>query len=477
MCSFRFNLSRLYSSAVFLVSIMVFTGCGSSSSNLDDSESVELPNIAPTADAGIDQTVEVDTVVSLDGSGSSDPDGDPLSYQWNIVSLPNGSTAILSDSSVSSPTITLDVEGSYQIELVVNDGELDSSVSTVSIMVEGSVAMTRLSDGTLVSTEALVNLGNLIYHDTDLSNPVGQSCASCHDLTTGFDDPDTSNPTSIGADGLSFGTRNSPTASYAAFIPEPTIQGPRGGRRVGGLFLDGRASTLEEQAKGPFLNPVEMANADEQEVIDKIAQSAYATDFEQLFGNSILQEPLRSYDYVADAIAAFERTDVFSPFSSKFDQVQAGTASFTAAEARGQGLFRGKADCARCHSDNTEVIVFSNFEYENIGVPSNPLLPTFMANPTFIDLGLGAVTGNANNNGQFRVSLLRNIAVTAPYMHNGVFNTLEEVIDFYNTRDTTFTEQPEVDQNIDQGGRIGELGLTNSEISDLIAFLNTLTDQ
>ncbi|MGB0495110.1 MAG: cytochrome-c peroxidase [Kangiellaceae bacterium] len=336
---------------------------------------------------------------------------------------------------------------------------------------------TTLVDGTVVNSAALISLGDLIYHDTNLSEPIGQSCASCHGLDVGFDDPDTSNPTSVGADGISFGTRNSPTASYAAHIPEPQTVGRGGGQLVGGLFMDGRAATLEEQAKGPFLNPVEMGNLTEQDVVDKISQSSYANDFEALFGAGILQDTERSYNYIADAIAAFERTDIFSPFSSKFDRVQAGTDTFTAAEQRGQNLFRGKADCERCHEDNADIIVFSDFEYENIGVPSNPFLPALMDDPSFVDLGLGAETLDDQNNGQFRTPTLRNIAITAPYMHNGVFNTLEEVIDFYNNRDTTFTEPPEVNQNVDQGGNIGELNLTQNEISDLVAFLNTLTDQ
>lgn len=477
MRSFQSKLSRFCSSFVFFLSVFTFSGCGSSESTTDDIENLDISNSAPIANAGEDQIVTINTVVRLDGTSSSDPNGDSISYQWSVSSLPDGSIAALSDSSLSEPTITPDLAGTYQINLVVSDGDLISPVSSISIVAEESVAMTMLSDGTLVSTEALVALGNLIYHDTNLSNPAGQSCASCHDLTTGFDDPNSNNPTSIGADGISFGTRNSPTASYAALIPQPTVQGTRGNRLVGGLFWDGRAATLEEQAKRPFLNPAEMANTDEQEVVDKIAQSAYATEFEQLFGNEILQESLRSFDYLADAIAAFERTDIFSPFSSKFDQVQAGAANFTQAEARGQSLFRGKADCARCHQDDTEVVMFTDFEFKNIGIPSNPMLPTFIADPTFVDFGLGGETNNDENNGQFRTSSLRNIAVTAPYMHNGVFNTLEEVIDFYNTRDTGFSEAPEVSENIDQDGRIGELGLTENEISDLISFLNTLTDE
>jgi cytochrome c peroxidase len=220
-----------------------------------------------------------------------------------------------------------------------------------------------------------------------------------------------------------------------------------------------------------------MGNESAQEVIDKIKLSSYANDFESLFGLNVLNDSDRSYNYVADAIAAFERSSVFSPFTAKFDRVRAGTESFTAAEERGRNLFRGKAECALCHNNSQGTLVFSDFRYKNIGVPSNPLLPAFIDDPSFVDLGLGAVTGDSRNNGQFRTSSLRNIAITAPYMHNGVFNTLEEVLDFYNTRDTTFTEAPEVSENLDQVGNIGELNLTANEISDLIAFLNTMTDQ
>ena len=226
-----------------------------------------------------------------------------------------------------------------------------------------------------------------------------------------------------------------------------------------------------------------MGNASASEVINKVAQSTYATEFELLFGDDILLDSDRAYNYLADAIAAFERTAIFSPFSSKFDQVQAGTASFTNAERQGQTVFNNKGDCQRCHGTNAAGAntnnpeIFSDFSYKNIGVPSNPLLPAFIEDPLFIDLGLGAQSGNDRNNGQFRVSTLRNIANTAPYMHNGVFTTLREVINFYNTRDTSFTEVPEVSQNLDQGGRIGELNLTENEIDNLIAFLETLSDE
>jgi len=547
--------------------LLALSACNSESSN---ENTVEITaNNPPVANAGIDQSVTNETTVTLNGSASSDLDGDTLSYSWQFASRPTGSSASLLNAQSSTPEFVGDTQGAYTLSLTVNDGTVtsiadqvtitansvinlapiansnnvtttinsavaieliatdtendvltymiendsgngslilddnrityqpnsgyvgadsftffvndgsnDSNIATVDIEILAQSETTTLIDGSVVTTSELVNLGDLLYNDTNLSNPIGQSCASCHALNTGFDDPNTSNPTSVGADGFSFGTRNSPTASYSAHIPAPTEQGngPQRGL-IGGLFLDGRAGSLEEQAKGPFLNAIEMGNATESEVIAKIASSTYATEFELLFGESILDDTERSYNYVADAIAAFERTSIFSPFTSTFDQVQAGNANFTAAQTRGQTIFNNKGDCRRCHHSDDGAEIFSDFSFKNIGVPSNQQLPALSADPNFVDLGLGAQSGNAINNGEFRTSTLRNIANTAPYMHNGIFNTLREVINFYNTRDTTFSHEPEVNQNVDQGGRIGELGLTDNEIDDLVIFLEALSDQ
>jgi cytochrome c peroxidase len=547
--------------------LLTLSACNSDSSN---ENTVEITaNNPPVANAGVDQSVTNETTVTLNGSSSSDLDGDTLTYSWQFTSRPTGSSANLLNAQSSTPEFIGDTEGAYTLSLTVNDGTVnsiadqvtitagpvinlapiansnnvtttinsavvieliatdtendvltymiendsgngsltlddnrityqpnsgyagadsftffvndgsnDSNVASVNIEILALNETTTLVDGSLVTTRDLVSLGDLLYNDTNLSNPIGQSCASCHALNTGFDDPNSANPTSVGADGFSFGTRNSPTVSYSAHIPAPTRQG-NGPQMtlIGGLFLDGRAQSLEEQAKGPFLNAIEMGNTTESEVIAKIASSTYATEFELLFGESILDDTERSYNYVADAIAAFERTSIFSPFTSTFDQVQAGTASFTAAETRGQTIFNNKGDCRRCHHSDDGAEIFSDFSFKNIGVPSNQQLPAFFADPNFVDLGLGAQSGNAMNNGEFRTSTLRNIANTAPYMHNGVFDTLREVINFYNTRDTTFSQEPEVNQNVDQGGRIGELGLTDNEIDDLVVFLGALSDQ
>lgn len=333
------------------------------------------------------------------------------------------------------------------------------------------------------TTVALTNvqaLGQQLYFDENLSSPAGQSCASCHLPTAGFADPDNHFPVSEGVISGLFGSRNAPTASYAASIPSFQFD-DNNNRYLGGQFLDGRASTLEEQAKGPFLNPLEMNNTKEG-VIEAVRLSNYATDFEAAFGEGSLDDVDAAYELVAQAIAEFERSNVLSPFTSKFDAVQSNGDVFTLSEQRGFNLFRGKADCARCHSANGTQAVFTNFTYRNLGVSANTDNPFYALdaqfNPDgsdFVDLGLGGVLNDANENGKFRVPTLRNITTTGPYMHNGLFNSLQEVMEFYNTRDTNPQQEPaEVNANIDQ--RIGNLQLTQDEIDDVIAFLNTLTD-
>ena len=339
-----------------------------------------------------------------------------------------------------------------------------------------------------------IDLGEKLFKDTSLSTPAGQACASCHVESAAFTDPDVmnTNPVSEGANGGVFGNRNAPTAAYAAFIPAFSRVD---GEYIGGQFLDGRAATLADQAKGPFLNPKEMANENAAEVIGKILNASYASQFKEVYGQNSLDDVDTAYDFMADAIAAFESTEKFSPFSSKFDAVMAGTASFTAAEQRGFDLFKktGAGKCEECHTLDTPSgaagPLFTNFKYFNIGVPINP------GNPDKnIDIGLAAnpalTTSAALEKGKFRVPTLRNVAVTAPYMHNGALQTLEQVVRFYSDRDdkrcypdtpvltlseTNCWPEPEVGDNMDITFT-GSLFLSDTQISDLVAFLQTLTD-
>lgn len=337
-------------------------------------------------------------------------------------------------------------------------------------------------------------LGGTIFADTNLSEPVGQSCASCHDAQSGFADPDvdSNNPVSEGAVIGRFGNRNAPTAAYASFTPPFGTN--TAGEFIGGQFIDGRASTLAEQAKAPFLNPLEMANADKASVITKIRNSSYATLFEQVYGSGSLNDTDTAYDQLADALAAFQSSDALSPYTSKFDFFLAGQTQLSAQEMRGFNLFDGKGQCFACHELGQHRL-FTNHTYSNLGVPKNPDNPFYTMplqyNPdgnAFVDLGLGAnpAVMSTFENGKFRVPTLRNVTLTAPYMHNGIFQTLQQVVDFYNTRDVlpicpTDTIQAdcwpvaEVSENIDTQF-MGNLGLTQGEVNDIVAFLNTLTD-
>ena len=347
-------------------------------------------------------------------------------------------------------------------------------------------------------------LGGLLFNDPRLSRPAGQSCASCHEPRAGFADPDRQIPTSEGVTPGLFGNRNSPPAAYAAFSPHFHFDAGEG-LYFGGQFLDGRAATLEEQAKGPFLNPLEMANTSKQEVVDKVRRAEYAALFRQVYGPAALDDSESAYDRIADAIAAFEHTRSFNQFSSKYDAWLAGKATLTAQERRGLDVFEreDQGNCAACHpsrpADDGTPPLFSDFSYDNLGVPKNPANRFYtlaaMHNPAgldFIDHGLGGFLGLPSEDGKFKVPSLRNIALTAPYMHNGYFTSLRAVVDFYNTRDVKQAcagdfvaeaealkrhcwPKPEVADNVNSD-ELGKLGLSESEVDDLVAFMGTLSD-
>jgi cytochrome c peroxidase len=350
-------------------------------------------------------------------------------------------------------------------------------------------------------------LGKMLFHDARLSEPAGQSCASCHDANFASTDPDQAIPTSQGVNPRLFGSRNTPTAMYMAFSPAFHFDEEEG-LYEGGQFLDGRAATLEDQAKGPFLNPLEMANTSKQQVVDKVSMARYASLFRQVYGTDAFSNPDAAYNKIADAIAAFERTRVFNKFTSKYDAYLAGKARLSGQEMRGLQLFEreDKGNCAACHSNRPDQDenegappLFTDFTYDNLGVPRNPANPFYKLgkqyNPDgwkFVDKGLGGFVNSPAEDGKFKVPTLRNIALTAPYMHNGYFMTLKGVVDFYNTRDTKPVCSPvfmaedkalkhgcwpvaEVAANVNSD-ELGNLGLSEQEVDDIVAFMHTLTD-
>lgn len=330
-------------------------------------------------------------------------------------------------------------------------------------------------------------LGKKLFFDKNLSTPSGQACVDCHSPETAFVNPNQNLPVSQGVNKERFGSRNDLTAAYAGFSPEFHYDTEEK-LYVGGQFWDGRVINLTEQAKGPFLNPLEMANPDKQAVVDKIRKSDYADLFNEVYGSDALQNTEKAYHFAAEAIAEYEKSNELNQFSSKYDLYLKGKVALTEQEMRGLALFEAptKGNCAACHTNELKADgsppLFTDYTYDNLGVPKNPENPFYYLSKTlnpdglnFIDFGLGRTVNKSEENGKFKVPTLRNIAKTAPYMHNGIFKTLHLVMAFYNTRDVGPWPPPEVTENVNRD-ELGNLGLTELEIDDIITFLNTLTD-
>ena len=290
------------------------------------------------------------------------------------------------------------------------------------------------SDDTAAAAAAssIVALGKMIFFDEDLSSNGNQSCGSCHDPVAGFADPDATvaAPVSAGSPPATFGNRNAPTAAYASSIPPfvkvlTTTDDGTDSKFRGGQFLDGRSSTLIDQAKAPFLNPAEMNNVAEADVVGKVQNASYAVDFREVFGTNAFNDTDQAYDNIAVAIAAFEKSREMNPFTSKFDAVNAAgsTIDFTPSELRGFNLFKdpNKANCANCHTVNNPArgSLFTDFNYFNIGTPKNPDNPIYDDEPIVRDDGLGGrsdltAAERVEEQGKFRTPTLRNIEITAP---------------------------------------------------------------
>ncbi len=367
-------------------------------------------------------------------------------------------------------------------------------------------------------------LGALLFSDKTLSEPQGVACASCHDPARAFSGVNGSTVAGVaaGAPPKSFGVRKPPGLTYAAFTPpfafidkedETTHRIEK--TPAGGQFRDGRAADLEEQAGGPMLNPVEMANPSKAAVVEKVKNGPYAPLFREVFGANVFDDPDKAFDRLTQAIAAYERTAVFRPFSSRFDDVLRGSAQFTPQEAKGFELFKDKkkGNCLACHDgkeDSKEPPdwLFTDFTYDVLGAPRNRAIPA-NADAKNFDLGLCKRAGLAaiapkgfdveSVCGAFKVPSLRNVALTAPYLHNGSLKTLRDAVAFYATRDTN----PERWYPKDARGRVQKFDdlpgkfhanvnvkeapydrkpgqkprLTDEEIDAITAFLETLTDK
>jgi cytochrome c peroxidase len=369
-------------------------------------------------------------------------------------------------------------------------------------------------------------LGKSIFFDTDLSINGNQSCASCHDPDWGWTGPDSevNNAGSVyeGSIPDRFGNRKPPSSAYAT--PSPILHyviDKKEALFIGGNFWDGRATgeklgnPAADQAQGPFLNPVEQALATAADVVLLVCSSStYGNLFRQVWGNEAC-EPANvemAYDNIALSIAAYEASPEVNAFSSKYDDSKKGMAKLTKEERKGFALFRGKGKCHRCHISNGQMALFTDFTFDNLGIPRNPENPWYTMPPEFnplgaswIDLGLGGFLGSRMeyqqfapaNNGKQKVPTLRNVDLrpdpgfVKAYGHNGYFKSLEGIVHFYNTRDVKdvcpdyYTEAqalaadcwpvPEVAANVNTD-ELGDLGLTPEEEAAIVAFLKTLSD-
>ena len=375
-------------------------------------------------------------------------------------------------------------------------------------------------------------LGQMLYMDTNLSLQRNQSCNSCHDIqpvtpkgeskplpAAGFVDPDNVREGSAVSKGSiegASGALNAPSASYARFSPHFHWDGEEG-LYIGGQFWNGRAASLAEQAMGPPLNPLEMAMPSQWAVVSRLKENPiYVQQFRELYNIDLDAIPANadaapeqtpapgvheSYERMARAIGEFEKSRVFNRFTSKYDYVMAGMTEFTGLERTGLELFNNdKSQCSECHPTDPRKApgggflppLFTDFSYDNLGLPRNINIP---GDPE-PDPGLGGRSDIAANDpngeqlGKHKVMGLRNIAVTAPYMHNGVLATLKDVVHFYNARDakpricpdindpgfaTECWPKPEIAQNVNDE-ELGDLGMNDQDELALVAFMQTLTD-
>jgi cytochrome c peroxidase len=303
------------------------------------------------------------------------------------------------------------------------------------------------------------------------------------------------------------------TNAYSGFVPEFAFQQSDGETEaIGGHFWDGRADTLAQQALGPLLNPLEMNNASQQAVVNKISAAPYAALFRQEFGAGVFSDPKAAFTQIGVAIEAFEKARL-QPFTSKYDAKVRGQATLAPSEARGMALFMdpAKANCSGCHlmnptSGKPEDSLFSEFTYYATGIPRNGAIPR-NADPAFYDLGLCGPERTApvlpasvsagvtidNFCGKFRMPTLRNVAERPAFMHNGFFKDLREVVRFYSTRNSNpqrwygpagvandlpakylgniETAKAPFDRKPSDGP-----ALTEAEVNDIVAFLRTLSD-
>ncbi len=362
--------------------------------------------------------------------------------------------------------------------------------------------------GAVEASNARISLGKRIFFDPALSEPPGTSCASCHDPAHGFAG---NNGSTLGvARGSRPGElalRNTPSVLYLRFVRPFHLHWEEDAPLVdafGGFFWDGRTDSLVDLLKQPLLNPNEMNGGTPEQVVAKVRKADYAEPLRAQFSTA-LDDGENVLRAMGEAVAAYLTSPEMSPFSSKYDEVLRGHATFSADEARGLALFKdsAKGGCAGCHKlndtiPNPERSLFTDYGYDGVAPPRNQKLPR-NADPTYFDKGLCQRpdthfhTDSDEFCGAFRTPSLRNVALRPAFMHNGVFSKLRDAVAFYATRATTpkrwypsgvvFDDVPEKYReyvNVDSAPYNRHPGeapaLDDREIDAVVAFLETLTD-
>lgn len=407
-----------------------------------------------------------------------------------------------------------------------------------------------LSAGAVQALTSEEELGKSIFFDTNLSIGLNQSCAVCHGPEVGWTGPEADiNATGGVYEGSilgRFGNRKPPSSAYATQSPIFHFERQGGGTFVGGNFWDGRATgeklgnPAADQAQGPFLNPVEQALPDNACVVYRVCIASYPVTFTSVWGTEACdiswpadigtvcateggmvelsvddaEKVETAYDNIARSIASYEASSEVNAFSSKYDAYLAGLVELSPEEDRGLKLFNGKGKCSRCHTSKAkqgEPPLFTDFTFDNLGVPRNPENPWYTQpfNPDgfdWIDEGLGGflatrpdyVNRAAENRGAQKVPTLRNVDLrpnpefVKAYAHNGYFKTLKGIVHFYNTRDVLPTcpnpftteadalaqgcwPEPEIPENVNTK-ELGDLKLSDAEEDAIVAFMKTLSD-
>ena len=348
-------------------------------------------------------------------------------------------------------------------------------------------------------------VGKLAFNDPSLSASGRLSCASCHAADFAHAAPNALAVQLGGPDMTTQGLRASQSLRYLA--SNTAFQFDKHGAPSGGFFWDGRANSLAEQAAGPLLGAREMANGDKTAVVAKIARATWAENFRSLYGANIFNDVDRAFNKLTEALARYQQEDAdFNAYTSKYDAVLRGKATLDSQEQSGLILFNdpAKGNCAACHtsakSGNGNHPLFTDFSYDNLGVPRNPEIAA-NADSGYFDLGLCGRTdlkGRDDLCGKFRVPSLRNVALRQSFFHNGRFKSLHDALTFYVQRDTNpekwypqnldgsirkFDDLPlqlRANVNVTEApysrNKNDQPSLDDREIADVVAFLKTLND-